>query len=260
MACKDRCERYKLIKHEINAQRAMQMQQQQGGGGMNSPNQDSQAYFSQNMNDNVLYQENRQLREENEILRMNLETADDDIADLEEEMLEVVKEKDRAPSALLFFTLLHDPSFVQTLQQLVLQLSQLRPFAEGNTTHIDFVTMKKRIQVCIVCIPGVEKLLNYYSTIYGRWATHRNNWFVSRSVTGGAADNLATCPLCYHDLGKDKGKDIEAAMIVTKPSRIRVSRKQMRANALNLQHQQHQQQQLLMSSSQKNLRNKLPHI
>ena len=257
MTCKDRCERYKLIKHEINAQKASAATHLASYEG--SPNQDNHSYFG-GPTDHALRQEIARLKEENDILTLNLETADDDIADLEEELLEMVKERDRSPSALLFFTLLHDPSFIQTLQQLVLQLSHLRPFAEGNTNHIDFVTMKKRIQVCIVCIPGVEKLLNNYNTIYSRWSTYRNNWFAARNLTGGSADSLAACPLCYNDLGKDKSKDVEAAMMVTKPAQIRVSRKQMRANALNQQHQQHQQQQLLMSSSQKNLRSKLPHI
>lgn len=103
----------------------------------------------------------------------------------------------------------------------MLQLNSLKPFADGNLNHIDFVTLRKRIQVCIICLPGIDRMLNYYSQTYTKWTQYRNNWFASRKLTGGSADGLQTCPLCYHSL-QSKSDTMEGAVLVSNGSPLRM--------------------------------------
>ena len=59
---------------------------------------------------------------------------------------------------MLFFSSLHDPNMVPTLQQLVLQLTALRSFADC-TTHMDFVTLRKRLLVCSAATQSLENFI-----------------------------------------------------------------------------------------------------
>jgi hypothetical protein len=132
-------------------------------------------------------------------LQDQLREAEEEIEDLETELLEIVKERDKTPSAILFFSLMHDPSFVSNLQQITLQFQFIRKFLNYES-DMDFMTLRKRLQVCLVLMPNVEKLLDKYAQIYQRWSYYRLNWFAERNVRGGAADGMAACPLCYNDV------------------------------------------------------------
>ncbi len=251
MACKERCNRYKLNQSITNAARQSFNYQQQGSpqsphGHLNS----HQSVFSANtqgfMDDNM-YNQYMSLQEEVEVLRSELEVADEDIAELEAEVLENIQGKDKSPAALLFFTLLHDPTYIQNLQQLMIQLNQLKPFADGNMAHIDFMTLRKRIQVCIICIPGLDKMISYYSNLYNKWSQFRNNWFASRNVTGGAADCLSSCPLCYQGFhGNTNNHDSMSKG--PRPSRQERSKEKRRNAPRPIQQQQQQPQQQMRHS------------
>eukprot|EP01032_Pedospumella_encystans_P020741 gene20741-23554_t len=114
-------------------------------------------------------------------------------------MVEMLAEKDKSPDALIFFAMMHDPSYVQNLHQLLLQMKHLKSFADG-TGHMDFLTLRKRIQVCVVLTPNVEKLVDRYTTMYQKWTTFRLNWFSARKLNGGSADAFNSCPLCFQDV------------------------------------------------------------
>lgn len=137
----------------------------------------------------------------NEIAKLNeqIVVLQEDYADLEVEAFEALQKTDGTPGALIFFSLLGEPKYIQNLQQLILQLQQLKGFASGNS-HIDYLTLKKRVQVCVVSIPNIQKLLDKYFHLYEKWSLHRMNWFTERNRTGGSADAYTNCPLCYHDL------------------------------------------------------------
>jgi hypothetical protein len=47
---------------------------------------------------------------------------------------------------------MHDTAYLTNLQQLVLQMRHLKGFSEG-TSHMDFVTLRKRVQVRVVPMP-----------------------------------------------------------------------------------------------------------
>eukprot|EP01032_Pedospumella_encystans_P003146 gene3146-3707_t len=114
-------------------------------------------------------------------------------------MVEMLAEKDKSPDALIFFAMMHDPSYVQNLHQLLLQMKHLKSFADG-TGHMDFLTLRKRIQVCVVLTPNVEKLVDRYTMMYQKWTTFRLNWFSARKLNGGSADAFNSCPLCFQDV------------------------------------------------------------
>lgn len=119
--------------------------------------------------------------------------------DLENELLELLREKDQTPGALLFFSLLHDASFVPSLQQLNLQLAQFKAFLDGKE-HVDYALLRRRMQVCLSLRPTLDKLIDKYAALYKRWAQHRVNFFAEKKLRGSAADVLASCPLCYSAL------------------------------------------------------------
>ena len=146
-----------------------------------------------------LLQDIQDLREEVEALREELTIAKEENEDLEVEMVEMLAEKDKSPDALIFFAMMHDPSYVQNLHQLLLQMKHLKSFADG-TGHMDFLTLRKRIQVCVVLTPNVEKLVDRYTMMYQKWTTFRLNWFSARKLNGGSADAFNSCPLCFQDV------------------------------------------------------------
>ncbi len=132
-------------------------------------------------------------------LEEELKKCDEDIENLEIDVLHLMKEQDRTPPAILFYSLLHDPSFVPNLQQLSLQFHQLKGFV-NQTIDMDFMLLRKRLQVCLTILPSVDKLIDKYATLHKRWAQQRLNFFAEKKLRGSAADNMSTCPLCYHEL------------------------------------------------------------
>jgi hypothetical protein len=132
-------------------------------------------------------------------LQQALQDAEQEIDDLEIELMELVKSRDKTPAAILFFTLMNDPSYIPNLQQLVLQFNHLKQFM-NYTAHMDYLTLRKRLQVCLVLMPSIEKLVEKYGLMYQSWSHVRLNWFAERKLRGGSADALTYCPLCYHNL------------------------------------------------------------
>ena len=127
-----------------------------------------------------------------------LEEAKEAIEDLEVELFGVMQQKDRTPGALLFFTMLHDPNYLEALQQLILQMNKMKPIASGES-HIPFNELRKRLLVCIGQTPLVEKLIFTYSNMHARWTQSRFRVFNARSQAGTDSDTSFTCPLCNHD-------------------------------------------------------------
>lgn len=141
-------------------------------------------------------------------LQEELLACHEEIEDLELELLHVMKERDRTPGAILFFTLMHDPAFIPNLQQLTLQFQQVRGFLDYSV-EMDYVTLRKRLQVCLTLMPTIDKLVDKYSLLHKQWTHHRLNYFAERKLRGNAADNLGCCPLCYHELDRiDNAKPI----------------------------------------------------
>lgn len=163
-----------------------------------------------------------------EDLQEDMQALEEEKEDIELEMMEVVKSKDRTPDAILFFSLMHDPSFVPNLQQFCLQMKQIRGFLDYSV-HMDYVMLRKRLQVCMVLTPNIEKLVDKYALMYKQWSHFRRNWFAERNLRGGSAESFTTCPLCYHSLvegnapvaSSDHGK--ESAKQAQKKTKGRIS-------------------------------------
>lgn len=129
-------------------------------------------------------------------LRSQLQDLSHDYNEQEVEMMEVLKNNDKSPDALLFFAMMHDPSYLQNLHQIILQIKHIKPFVEGSG-HLDFITLRKRLQVCVVMVPNIEKLVDKYNSMYAKWSKYRLNWFAERKLNGGSADAFNSCPLCF---------------------------------------------------------------
>lgn len=207
--CRERCLRYKLIRNpdlkrhygsNFDATFSDTDGSSLGMGGKTPLSANEANDTGNNSVNNALRQEVMILQKQVADLQENVETLQEDLEDAEVEMLELMKEKDRAPDALTFFALMHDPSYVQNLQQLSVQLRALKSFVDGSA-HMDFVTLRKRLQVCVALTPSLEKLNDKYNQMYMKWSKFRLNWFTERKLTGGSADNFSSCPLCFTRLG-----------------------------------------------------------
>jgi hypothetical protein len=161
-------------------------------------------------------QEIQDLRNQVEELNEQLAEAKEEYEDQEVEMLELMQERDRSPDALLFFAVMHDAAYMQNLQQLVLQVKHLRSFADG-TGHMDFITLRKRLQVCCVLMPSIEKLCERYTMMYQKWSNFRLNWFSARKLNGGSADAFNSCPLCFQCVSPDGDGTTGGASATKKP-------------------------------------------
>jgi len=133
-----------------------------------------------------------------ERLTRELGQAEEEIDDLNLEVFRVMQEADRTPAALLFFSALHDPVLLSVLQQLVLQLTQLKGFTDGSA-HVDFLEVRKRLQVCLSCAPSIERLVQRYSVLHKKWTANRLGVFTNRGLTGGSGDATNLCPMCNND-------------------------------------------------------------
>ena len=131
-------------------------------------------------------------------LEAELRDADNEIEDLEKELFEAQQGADRTPGALLFFAALQDEGAVPTMQQLVLQLGQLKSFAEC-AEHVDFPTLRKRLQVCVECVPNIQKFMSKYSSMVQKWSQDRFKLFSNRNTVTASADLAHICPLCNSD-------------------------------------------------------------
>lgn len=136
-----------------------------------------------------------------EELRAELEEAIDEKNELNQEVFRVMQNGDRTPGAFVFFAVLHDPNTISVIQQLSLQLGQLKGFADADA-HMDFANLRKRLQVCISALPTLERFMQKYSSLYKKWTQKRLSLFTSKGLTGGSADSALICPMCSTDSRK----------------------------------------------------------
>jgi hypothetical protein len=222
--CKDRCVRYNLGTNSDKKKGRPKIEfDDQTSLGMGGPEGQMQ--------------EMQDMRVEIEDLQDQLATAREEYEDQEVEMLEMLQERDRSPDALLFFAMMHDPAYLTNLQQILLQFGHLKSFADG-TGHMDFITLRKRVQVCVVLVPSVKKLVDRYSAMYQKWSAFRLNWFSARKLNGGSADAFNSCPLCFQCVspdgdGSESPKKATKTLAVTGMDRTALQRqsKQMRQSA-----------------------------
>ena len=142
-----------------------------------------------------------QLQEEVQSLRADLAEAEEENEELNLEVFKQMQEGDRTPGALLFFAALHDPVTISVLQQVTLQLKALKGFSDA-TEHIDFTALRKRLQVCLSCVPNVERFVSRYSALHKKWCTNRLGLFTMKAQVGGSSDAVNLCPMCSNDPSK----------------------------------------------------------
>ena len=132
-------------------------------------------------------------------LRLDLARA---VTETENASLEYARlqcEKDSAPGALLFFAALQDEgAAVPMLQQLALQLSQLKGLVERRE-HMDFAMLTRRVQVCVDCVPVMQRFLSRFASMHYKWTQDRIAFSSSRHQNGVPTDITMTCPLCNVD-------------------------------------------------------------
>lgn len=138
------------------------------------------------------------LRAYTEDVQRELEAAQMELDEVDLEKFELVLARDATPGALLFYASMHDPTTVGALQQLQAELGCLKGFANCSE-HVDFMTVKKRIAICVGIAPTLERFLQKYGALHKKWAANRLGQFNRRNLTGGDADNSQACPLCNTD-------------------------------------------------------------
>jgi hypothetical protein len=122
--------------------------------------------------------QNEVVRLENELLAANKE-----VHRLEVELFEVAQSKDRTPNALLFFVALNDVQTTENLQQLTSQLKKLKQFVECKS-HLDFVDLRKRLQICLSSIPYIDRFLSAFQLMHQQWTKRRLALFEKKSSVG----------------------------------------------------------------------------
>ena len=105
---------------------------------------------------------NQMLVAEIQRLKKELRDVNDDVEQLTLEKFKIATEKDCTPAAMLFFSTLHDPNMVPTIQQLVLQLNSLKGVADCST-HMDFATLRKRLLVCTAATQILDNFVVRYN-------------------------------------------------------------------------------------------------
>lgn len=182
---KDRCVRYKIASPEL-------WRSAENGGAMSFGGRSQLEGQSLSLDDAI------EMEAEIERLRSELADAQAEAEEMNLEVFRVMQEGDRTPGALLFFAALHDPTTVSVMQQIVLQLSHLRGFSDGSA-HLDFTALRKRLQVCISCVPSIDRFVQRYSVLHKKWTANRLGLFTARGLTGGSGDSTNLCPMCSND-------------------------------------------------------------
>ena len=132
------------------------------------------------------------------ILEKKLDISYDENEELAMELFEAQQGKDKTPAALLFYSALHDPGLIVSMQQLAQQLGKLRGIIDCSV-HFDFLMLRKRLLVCLNAVPSVEKFIERFSSLHKQWTKVRYNTFLSRKQTGKDADAAHVCPMCTFD-------------------------------------------------------------
>jgi hypothetical protein len=215
-ALKNRCKRYNVARNRDDSD---------GSGNQREGQFSTEEYLR--MVDEVDY------------LKSELEEAVEEAEELNLEVFRVMQEGDRTPGALLFFAALHDPVTTNVLQQITLQLHALKGFASGSE-HLQFDALRKRLQVCISCVPNVERFVQRYNNLHKKWVSNRLGLFTSKGQVGGGSDSVNLCPMCSND----HSKFTPPGGLVNRKSqegakRQRAKQKQEEAAALQRQQLQH---------------------
>eukprot|EP01041_Mallomonas_annulata_P001642 gene1642-3181_t len=140
-------------------------------------------------------------------LENRLAEAKNEIAQLYEEIFELQQRHDRTPGALLFFACLHSNDCVSGLQQLVLQLTHLKVFVDASD-HVDFLTLRKRLQVCVTCVPAIHRLVTRYLALHAKWTKDRYHFFDQIRHSRGDINVSTICPLCCVD-----GREVSSSLM-----------------------------------------------
>ena len=135
------------------------------------------------------------LEEELRTVRAELAQSSAEMEELERELFLAQTSSDRTPGALLFFAAMHDGGTVPNLQQLVLQLVNIKPLTDGSE-HMDFPTLRKRLQVCVECLPGLQRFISKYTNMHNKWVLERLRLFNGRNGPGVSPEMQLICPLC----------------------------------------------------------------
>lgn len=212
-AVKERCGRYNLLPSLIDVMALLNGRAALSPASPHpaQPAIDRDAYSAEHV---------MQLRSMVEELQSELEQVREMNVDLERDLFQIQHSKDQTPAALLFFATLQEPHTVPSLHQLLLQLKLLGSFVNGNE-HMDFLTLRQRLQVCVGTLPALDKFLFRFDGLYKKWVRDRLKMFSRRSLTGGNADSSEVCPLCCSDMRYSAPAHAQAPV----PARASVSEK-----------------------------------
>lgn len=162
-----------------------------------------------------------QLEREKKELEEELALAYDDVGRLKKELFQLGLEKDRTPSALLFFAALNDMTTTENLQQLSVQLKKLRDFVDCKV-HFDFVDVRKRLQTCLSSIFYIDKFLSTFNSMHRDWTKRRLAVFEKRVLTsdeqavfGSSQSTGALQPMVSNEikvLGNSKDFTVKASI------------------------------------------------
>lgn len=170
-----------------------------------------------------------------ESLQEELQLVNEEKEELNLEVFRVMQEGDRTPGALLFFAALHDPVTISVMQQLSLQLTQLKGFADCST-HVDYATLRKRLNVCINSLPTLDRFISKFIALHKKWSQRRLGIFMEKGLVGNAADSAHVCPMCDCDARKTDAHKASAATSqasgVVKKKEINEQRKKEREEAI----------------------------
>ena len=170
---------------------------------------------------------NRALVAEIHRLKKQLRDVEDDVEQLTLEKFKLLTEKDCTPSAMLFFTALHDPKMIPTLQQLIIQLQALKGLA-GCTAHMDFVSLRKRLMVCVSATQTLDNFVVRYTAMHKKWVYNRFAMYANPSTqnrSSGERDSSSLCPLCSSDLTGTLA-DVSGALLALNDEAIQMDREQ----------------------------------
>lgn len=169
-------------------------------GSVNQQNGENPLNISSDPKFNTLFNREAESKMKTDMMIMEkkLDLAYNEIEELTTENFQLTQEKDKTPSALMFYSALYNPGLISAMQQLSHQLDSLRGIVDCSG-HFDFVMLRKRLQVCLNITPVVDKFVERYSLLHKQWTKVRYHTFIVRKQSGGDADDAHVCPLCTFD-------------------------------------------------------------
>ena len=164
-----------------------------------------------NTNDTII--QLASLNEQHILLNQKYIEAIKNIKLLKNEILQI---KETTPSILLFYSILQVDTCIPKLQQLLLQLYNIKvalnnkeeEINNNNNNNYDIIADNvtiKRFQICIDCIPDINNLLVRYTHLYDQWKLQHDKLIQesqSLSPSYGYIHSIKnnTCPICFHEL------------------------------------------------------------